>query len=126
MESDYPAPGNRFRAWQPLAPIVGPEEEGLGDGALYVYEFRADYGASFEMPYIQQSDLAIALRLIRHLNRGGTVTVNTDDASSRTYTCQKWKGTQPELGPPDPVTLRRTLKLTLRNTAEADLLCIWP
>jgi hypothetical protein len=40
--------------------------------------------------------------------------------------CQKVAGSAPELGKPDPQTLRRTLKLTLRNTDDADMLCEWP
>jgi hypothetical protein len=68
----------------------------------------------------------VALRLIRHLNRGGEVTVNTGDADANVYVCQKVAGSSPELGKPDPRTLRRTLKLTLRNTEDEDLLCLWP
>jgi hypothetical protein len=125
LTNGYPAPGDRFAAWQTLSPIVGPEDESLA-GTLYVWEFRADYLASFELHDIPQDQVAIAMRLIRHLNRAGEVTVRTGDAEDRTYVCQKAKGSSPELGKPDPRTLRRTLKLTLRNTEEADLLCLWP
>jgi hypothetical protein len=125
LTNGYPAPGDRFAAWTMMSPIIGPEEEALA-GTLYVWEFRADYLASFELHDIPQDHVATALRLIRHLNRAGEVTVNTGDALGRFYVCQKAKGTQPELSRPDPQTLRRTLKLTLRNTAEADLLCLWP
>jgi hypothetical protein len=125
LTNGYPAPGDRFAAWEMDSPIVGPEEEALA-GTLYVWEFRADYLASFELHDIPQDHVATALRLIRHLNRAGEVTVNTGDALGRFYVCQKAKGTQPELSRPDPQSLRRILKLTLRNTADADMLCLWP
>ena len=126
LANGYPPPGDRFAAWVPQSPLQAVEAEALGDGTLHVFEFHAKYLATFELRYIPQDQIAVALRLIRHLNRGGEVTVNTGDASGNTYTCQKQMGTDPELGPPDPKTLRRTLKLTLRNTEEADLLCVWP
>jgi hypothetical protein len=126
LSNGYPAPGDRFNAWQMMSPIVGPEDEGLGTGTLYKWEFRADYGASFELNHIPQDQVAVAMRLIRHLNRAGEVTVVTGDAGGREYTCQKWKGVEPELGKPDKQNLRRTLKLTLRNTEAADMIVVWP
>jgi hypothetical protein len=125
LTNGYPAPGDRFAAWHAKSPIVGPAESALA-GTLHVYEFRADYTASFELRGIPQSQVAAALRLIRHLNRGGEVTVYTGDAEDNVYTCQKVADSDPDLGPPDPKDLRRTLKLTLRNTEQADLLCLWP
>jgi hypothetical protein len=126
LTNGYPAPGDRFAAWVTSSPLKGVEAETLADGTLHVYEFHAKYLATFELRYIPQDQWRLAMRLIRHLNRGGEVTVNTGDAEDNVYTCQKQMGTEPELGPPDPVTLRRTLKLTLRNTEQADLLCTWP
>jgi hypothetical protein len=126
LTNGYPPPGDRFAGWEMDSPLMGVEAETLADGTLHVFEFHVKYVASFELRDIPQSQVATALRLIRHLNRGGEVTVNTGDAEGRTYTCQKLKGAEPSLGKPDPVTLRRTLKLTLRNTEQADLLCLWP
>lgn len=126
LTNGYPAPGDRFAAWTPKSPLKSVEAEALGDGTLHVWEFHAKYVVSFELRHIPQDQIEVALRLIRHLNRGGEVTVNTGDAGDRVYICQKLMGSEPELGPPDSVTLRRTLKLTLRNTEEADLLVIWP
>jgi hypothetical protein len=126
LTNGYPAPGDRFAAWTPKSPLKAVEAETLADGTVHVFEFHAKYLATFELRYIPQDQWRLAMRLIRHLNRGGEVTVNTGDAEDNVYTCQKQMGTEPELGPPDPVTLRRTLKLTLRNTEQADLLCTWP
>jgi hypothetical protein len=126
LTNGYPTPGDRFAAWTMMSPLKSVEAETLGDGTLHVFEFHVKYHVSFELRYIPQDQVADALRLIRHLNRGGTVTVNTGDAVDRVYTCQRALEGAVELGPPDPITLRRTLKLTLRNTEEADLLLIWP
>jgi hypothetical protein len=126
LTNGYPPPGDRFAGWEMDSPLMGVEAETLADGTLHVFEFHVKYVASFELRDIPQSQVATALRLIRHLNRGGEVTVNTGDSEGNIYTCQKVKGTEPSLGKPDPVTLRRTLKLTLRNTEQADLLCLWP
>jgi hypothetical protein len=126
LTNGYPAPGDRFAAWETDSPLQGVEAETLADGTLHVYEFHVKYVASFELRHIPQDQVGTAMRLIRHLNRGGQVTVNTGDSQSNVYTCQKLMGTKPELGKPDPQTLRRTLKLTLRNTEAADMLLIWP
>jgi hypothetical protein len=126
LTNGYPAPGDRFAGWQMDSPLKGVEAEALADGTLHVFEFHAKYHASFELRDIPQDQVAVALRLIRHLNRGGEVTVNTGDADANVYVCQKVAGSSPELGKPDPRTLRRTLKLTLRNTEDEDLLCLWP
>ena len=126
LTNGYPAPGDRFAMWQTDSPLASVEAEALADGTLHVYEFHAKYLASFELRDIPQDQWLVAMRLIRHLNRGGEVTVNTGDAEDNVYTVQKQKGTKPELGPPDRVTLRRTLKLVVRNTEEADLICRWP
>jgi hypothetical protein len=125
LTNGYPSPGDRFAGWQTLGPIEGPEDESLA-GTLYKWEFRADYIASFDLEDIPQDQWAVAMRLVRHLNRAGTVTVRTGDAEDRTYVCQKVKGSNPELGKPDRRTLRRTLKLSLRNTEQVEMLCIWP
>jgi hypothetical protein len=126
LTNGYPPPGDRFAAWVPSSPLKSVEAETLADGTVHVFEFHAKYLATFELRHIPQSQIGAAMRLIRHLNRGGEVTVTTGDSESNVYTCQKQMGAEPELGPPDPVTLRRTLKLTLRNTEEADLLIVWP
>jgi hypothetical protein len=126
LTNGYPAPGDRFAGWEMDSPIHGVEAETLADGTVHVFEFHAKYHVTFELRDIPQDQVAMALRLVRHLNRAGEVTVNTGDAEDRSYTCQKVKGSNPALGKPDPVTLRRTLKLTLRNTEQEDLLCLWP
>jgi hypothetical protein len=126
LTNGYPAPGDRFAAWVPKSPPKSVEAETLADGTLHVFLFHHKYAATFELRHIPQDQVGTAMRLIRWLNEGGEVTVNTGDAESNIYTCQKVMGSEPELGPPDPVTLRRTLKLTLRNTEAADLICTWP
>ena len=126
FSNDLPAPGDRFNGWTPLSPVAGAEAEALGTGEGFIYEYRADYGASFTISEIPQSRVADAMRLIRYLNRFGEVTVATGDAELNTYTCKKWKGQEPELSKPDRQRLTRTLTLTLKNTVAADMLVVWP
>jgi len=109
-----------------MNPAGSVEAEALGTGELFVFKFRDDYGASFEIREIEQSNVAAALRLIRHLNNGGEVTVTTGDADSNEYTCKKWKGAEPSLSAADPKSLRRTLKLTLKSLTAADMVVVWP
>lgn len=131
FSNGLPVPGDRFGNWTPMNPDLassgaGVEAETLGGGLLEVFEFRTDYGASFEIAEIRQDNVAAAMRLIRHLNRGGTVTVTTGDASSHEYTCRKWKGTKPDLVLTDRKNLIRTLKLTLKSTTAVDMVVTWP
>jgi hypothetical protein len=126
LTNGYPAPGDRFAAWKPHSPMKGVEAETLADGTLHVFKFHHKYTVTFELRHIPQNQVATALRLIRWLNEGGEVTVNTGDADGNVYVCQKLMGSEPELRQPDPQNLRRTLKLELRNTEQADLICTWP
>jgi hypothetical protein len=126
LANGFPQPGDRFAAWVPLTSTEGPEAEALGTGECFKFPFRDDYGAQFELRYIPQDLVRTALRCIRHLNSGGIVTLSTGDADARTYQCKKWRGSEPSLSGPDPKDLRRTLKLTLKNLAKADMLVIWP
>ena len=120
------APGDRFNNWVPMNPMAGAEAEALGTGELFVFKFRDDYGASFEIREIAQDNVAAALRLIRHLNNAGEVTVTTGDADGNEYTCKKWKGAEPSLSAADPKSLKRTLKLTLKSTLSETMVVVWP
>lgn len=130
--NQLPPPGDRFNAWQPMAPLAssgaGVEAEALGTGELFTFAFRLpDAGMSFEIREIAQDNVAAALRLIRHLNNGGTVTVVTGDSELNEYTCKKWKGQEPSLSVADPQSLKRTLKLTLKSTTPGeDCVVNWP
>ena len=89
---------SRFANWRPLGRAVGEKATGLGDGARHSFTFRQDYLAAFELRDIPESAMLLMDRLARHLDAGGTITVNTGDAASRTYTCTLAPGAEP----PDP------------------------
>lgn len=116
---------SRFQKWVPLVQPVGPLHQALGTGTPYLWEHRCDHGAKFTLPYIPNSAQSDCLRLVRHLLRAGSVTVTTDDAGSRTYTCYLWPGSRPELSEPDPTTLERTLTLSVLNGTEAVMVCLY-
>lgn len=118
--------GSRFASWTPFTRRVGESATALGTGARYSFTFRIDYGATFEMRDIPNSNQSVALRLIRHLQGGGTCTVTTGDTASRTYS-------QASLDPEGDVTLEfqdaqfLTYRMTfsLINLAGADMLCTY-
>lgn len=116
-------PGDRFWAWAPLTRFVGPSNVTIGDGVTRVFPFRTDYGARFEIRNLPDTEVDVALRLIRHLLQGNTCTVNTGDTSARTYTARLWPGEEPSLDPADDRRRHYTLRLALKNGAAADMLC---
>lgn len=119
--------GSRFSGWAPFTNPIGPEENALGTGALYRFAFRTDYGASFELRDIPNSNLAIALRLIRHLLGGGTVSVTTGDTSGNVYgTCGLAPGAKPSLTMENATEQTFRLQLSLINLgAAADMICLY-
>ena len=118
------AVGSRFASWTPFTRRVGETATALGTGALSNFTFRIDYGASFEMRDLPNTTQGTALRLIRHLQGGGTCTVTTDDSSARTYNnCGMDPQGNVELAFQDATFLTYTLRLSLINLSSADMLC---
>lgn len=115
----------RFSGWTPFRTSAGPNIISLGTGARREYSFREDYGASFSLRYIPASQLTDWLRFKRWLEAGGTATVTTDDASSRTYTVAIQPGSTIDLAFEDPVEQEFTISLSVRNQSQAVMLCVW-
>lgn len=124
LTNSKPSPGDRFTDWNPVSPrnesavftLVGNRES---------WRYAQYYGASFTLDKIPVADMDIILRLLRWLQTGGSVTVNTGDTSDRVYTAKVFPGwTIPE-GPElsDKGVLWYSLALKLRNTASVDMLC---
>ena len=116
--------GSRFASWVPFTRRIGETATALGTGARYAFTFRIDYGASFEIRDLPNTTQVVALRLIRHLEGGGVVTVTTADAAARTYTNA---GLDPQgavsLAFQDPQFLTYSLSVALINLSGADMLC---
>jgi len=123
LQSAAASPGDRFGGWLPDVVDVGPRANGLGDGIPYKFVFRTDYVAAFEVRHLTSAEMAVAHRLIRHLTNGGTITVNTDDASTHSYTCRLREGTLPRLTLADAALMEWTLMLQVRNASAAALIC---
>jgi hypothetical protein len=101
-------------------------EEALGTGQLYAFTFRSDYLVTFELAQIPVASLATMLRLQRHLTSGGTVSVNTGDASAHVYaTCCLQKGGDPRPKLTDRKNMEYTMSFALRNVAGSpvDMIC---
>lgn len=118
--------GSRFASWTPFTRRIGERAVALGTGATYSFTFRIDYGASFTMRDIENSSQETAMRLMRHLQGGGVVTVTTADSSARTYTnCSIDPDSTTALAFQDATYLTYTLDLSLINLSGADMLCIY-
>lgn len=126
LTNGKPTPADRFTDWTPISPA----EEGipvftLASGMRSRWLYRQDYGASFSLDKIPVAELDVAMRLLRWLATGGSVTVSTGDRIARVYTAKAFPGwTIPE-GPEltDKRLLEYTLALKLKNTAAVDMLC---
>jgi hypothetical protein len=117
---------SRFQKWVPLVNPIGPLHHALGTGIPYQYEHRCDHGAKFVLPYIPNTVQSDCTRLLRHLLRAGSITVDTDDLTGNSYTCYLWPGSRPELSDPDPVTLERTLTLSVLNSDDDEVMeCLY-
>jgi hypothetical protein len=127
LDNGFPAPGDRFRGWTPIDEPIGPLHHALGTGVPYKWVHREDHGARFTIAYIPNESQALAARLVAHLKRGGSVRVETGDTQNNVYdTCYLWPGSTPELSPPDPKDLRRTLTLAiLQPGATEPLVCLY-
>lgn len=123
------APADRFASWQPRTIPVGRKRHAAASGRRHAYIHRDDFGATFELQGIPRTQMAIMDRLVRHLDAGGTVEVETDDAGTRTYAeC----GLAPGAEPPYPrltdrVTLEYAMAFSLINVAAVPtpMLCIY-
>lgn len=126
LTNSKPVPGDRFSNWNPGALIFGAEEESLGTGTLFTFSFRNEYLVTFELRQIPQSQMAIMLRLQRHLKSGGMIAVNTGDGTSHSYpTCCLQKGADPSPRLSDPKSLEYSMTFALRNIAGSpvDFIC---
>jgi hypothetical protein len=116
--------GSRFAGWVPFQRAVGATATALGTGARTMYRFRTDYGASFQLRDIETTHLPEVLRLMEHLEAGGTVTVFTDDVYGRSYAscCLAPDGTV-GLEMANNTDLTYTLSLALLNLGAVPMLC---
>jgi hypothetical protein len=118
--------GSRFAAWTPFTRRVGDTAVALATGARNMFIFRTDYGASFELRDVPVTNLAVALRLVRHLQGGGVCTVTTGDTASRTYTnCGLDPEGSVEIAQQDAQLLLYSVRLSLVNLSGADMLCTY-
>ncbi len=111
------SPAGRLNSFAPDVEPVGPRHVATGTGRTYLFEYRTDYLAEFEVRDLDDADQELALGLIAALWRGELVTVATGDRANRTYANVGIApgAEKPVLSPPDPQTMRRTLTLRLAN-----------
>lgn len=125
LTNGAPAPLDRFSGWTPDLDDIGPTDAALGTGLTFHWSHRVDYLASLELPLLQVSTLAVALRLKRHLLTGGACTVTTGDSASNVYTCRLAPGSVPEIEYRDRQLVEYAFKVKLKNAAQAPLICLY-
>ena len=119
---------SRAANWVPDTKVVGAVETGLGTGQRFMFPFRTDYLASFDVPELPNSMLSIALRLKAWLEAGNTCHVYTEDSGARDYaTCGLAEGASVTLKCTDKVQFLWTLSLTIVNLAGSPtaMLCLY-
>jgi hypothetical protein len=126
--------GARFQNWTPTTRPVGESATALGTGALTMFAFRTDYGASLDLEGLRGAARAeghptvtvldACDRLIGRLVSGGSVNVwpeNGVDANI-VYVCTLAPGSEPRLTPTDRARREYALSVAVINTAGARML----
>jgi hypothetical protein len=118
LSNTRPVPLDRFANWTPRSVPIGPSETALGTGQKYAFVFRDDHMASFEIRGIPNTQMAIMLRLERHLEAGGQVSVTTGDALGSVYaTCCLAPDQHPSITLSDSQNLEYAFQVSLLNVA---------
>lgn len=119
-----PTPGDRLANWTPLTTPIGDTATRMSDGALSMFAYRTDYGASFELPQIPVAKIGgerladYADRLVMWLKQGGTCILLTGDVEQNGYSpVGLMPGAAPSLALTDKVNLEYTLRVALVNLA---------
>jgi hypothetical protein len=124
LTNQKPFPGDRFGGWEPHTVPIGTAVSRQSDGAISMFVYRTDYGASFELRAIPSLIVAgvsmnqLADRLVAWLMQGGTCSIATGDAESNVYpTCGLRPGSSPACSLSDVQMLEYTLTLDVINLA---------
>lgn len=112
-----------LNSWLPDVDEVSDRQVPQGTGLEEFWRYRRDFWAGFEMGAIPAASLGDLHRLKSHLLTGGFITVNTNDAASRVYTCSVKPGSTPSWSLTDRVNYEYTLSLEVRNVMPYPMLC---
>lgn len=97
LASPRPDPANRFFECTPNYVHVGPIKTTLAR-TIHAFTFREDYTLSLTIRHLSPDQWEDALAVKQWLMTGGTVTVDTDDLDSNTYSgLTLAPGTEPEI-----------------------------
>lgn len=119
----------RLDGWipSPGASLFGDRQDPLDRAtAPVVFEIGINASASFSVLFTNDN-MPIAVRLKKHLERGGVCTVNTGDNTNRSYAncCLYADGDIPAITQENKDVLDYRITLTLRNLASTDMVCIY-
>jgi hypothetical protein len=117
------APFNRFRNFSPTLNMAGVSVSSIGTGRTTLWEYRNDFLVSLELPFISprgfggESGTNMAQRLIRHLQRGNTVSLLVeDDVATASVTSWLAPGASATLTLENPRDMLYTFAATFANT----------
>lgn len=118
--------GSRFVGWKSDSTPIGDAKEALGTGQRFMFQFRVDYTAEFEVQDIPNANTSTLDRLIAHLLGGGVVAVYTGDSAARSYTnCCLAPGSTPSKRMFSREDITWALQLRLLNLSAAPMLCLY-
>jgi hypothetical protein len=123
LTNGKPYPASRFTKWEPTQPFTDKNAASatrLGSGQRDAFVFRTDYGAKFQLQSIPATKHGDCVRLLRWLQGGGFIAVNTGDVNGASYpTCGIAEGTTPALTfAPDGAVIQYALQLEVLNLAD--------
>lgn len=132
LTNSKPFPANRFDDWTPIPVVNGALVHRQSDMTPTRFKTSVVRGVSFSLSKIPQRTssavrlVGIAERLMEHLQNGGSVTVNTGDTSTSSYSgLYLAPGTVPSLVLSDSNQLEYTLTLALFSPAGTRLTCYY-
>jgi hypothetical protein len=115
LGSPRPDPANRFFEVVPDYVHVGPIKVAM-TRAIHAFTFREDYTVSVTIRHLSPAQWEDALALKQWLMTGGTVTLNTDDLDSNSYSgLQMAPGTSVEIANDDDERQHFSFKCVLAD-----------
>lgn len=114
----------RFDNWIPDGEDIGRRTTNVGQGLTFLFAFRRDYTATFEMSSLGPAAIALMTRFKVWAEGGGTFTVNTQDRVQNAYTCVIKPGAR-ITWTWDRQLMVFTMMVAAKNTASVAMQCLY-
>lgn len=114
----------RFDNWMPMQEDIGARTVNVGQGLTFLFKYRTDYTATFEMSSMSPASLSLAQRLKVWAESGGQFTVNTQDRQLNSYICVLKPKAQISWTF-DRTNLVYTIAIAAKNTLTGVMACLY-